>query len=328
MKRIIPITAIALLSTAALLSGRAAVAAPVDTVVAASTQGFYVDPSSNPATWVASHATDGRTADIRRAIAQQPMARWFGDWTTGVGAAVGGYVGAAANAGKIPILVAYDIPHRDACGGLSSGGAADAGAYRTWIAAFADSIKTRPAVVVLEPDALADLSCLTTAQITERQQLLAFAAQQFHDRAVNAAVYLDAGNSHYAPAPDIATRLIASGLGQVRGFALNVSNYHPTSEETSYGNTVNNALAARGAARKPFVVDTSRNGKGATGDWCNPPGRLLGGTSRVLSTSGTGLEAQLWVKTPGNSDGECGSAPTTPAGTFDPELAYDLVHGY
>ncbi len=327
MKRILPIATLILLG-AVLLTGQSAVATPADTIVAAATRGFYVDPSSNPATWAASHPTDGRAADIRSAIAQQPMARWFGDWTTAVGTAVGGYVGAAANAGKIPLLVAYDIPHRDACGGLSSGGAASASAYRTWIAAFADSVKDRPAVVVLEPDALADFSCLTSAQITEREQLLAFAAQQFHDRAVNAAVYLDAGNSHYAAASDIATRLIASGIGQVRGFSLNVSNYHPTAEESTYAGTVNTALAARGSARKPFVVDTSRNGKGATGDWCNPPGRQLGGTSKVLSTSGTGLEAQLWVKTPGNSDGECGSAPTTPAGTFDPQLAYDLVHGY
>ena len=35
----------------------------------------------------------------------------------------------------------------------------------------------------------------------------------------------------------------------------------------------------------------------------------------------------LWIKTPGESDGDCGTS-TSPAGQFDPQLAYDLVYGY
>ena len=97
-----------------------------------------------------------------------------------------------------------------------------------------------------------------------------------------------------------------------------------------------------------FVVDTSRNGVGPwqppTGvytdpqDWCNPPDRGVG----IQSTANTGiplLDAYLWVKIPGASDGECtrglGPAGTTvdpewglidpPAGAWFPEMALELV---
>jgi endoglucanase len=75
-----------------------------------------------------------------------------------------------------------------------------------------------------------------------------------------------------------------------------------------------------------FVIDTSRNGKGTldtspyaaapydqsttviaaltSGDWCNPPGAGLG--LRPTANSGVALlDAYLWVKTPGESDGSC-----------------------
>ena len=73
-----------------------------------------------------------------------------------------------------------------------------------------------------------------------------------------------------------------------------------------------------------FVVDTSRNGQGPwTGgsqysdrqDWCNPPGRGLG----VAPTTSTGYalaDAFLWVKVPGESDGQCTRGT---GGTTDPE---------
>jgi endoglucanase len=95
-----------------------------------------------------------------------------------------------------------------------------------------------------------------------------------------------------------------------------------------------------------FVVDTSRNRVGPWAppaypdpqDWCNPPDRGLG----LQPTANTGLallDAYLWVKIPGESDGECtrglGPSGTTvdpewglidpPAGEWFPEMALDLV---
>jgi endoglucanase len=95
-----------------------------------------------------------------------------------------------------------------------------------------------------------------------------------------------------------------------------------------------------------FVIDTSRNGQGPwqppaypdPQDWCNPPDRGLG----LRPTADTGiplLDAYLWVKIPGESDGECtrgvGPAGETvdpewglidpPAGAWFPEMALQLA---
>jgi endoglucanase len=97
-----------------------------------------------------------------------------------------------------------------------------------------------------------------------------------------------------------------------------------------------------------FVIDSSRNGVGpwappspySTGqaqDWCNPPDRGLG----IKPTANTGdplLAAYLWVKTPGQSDGQCtrwapsgGIDPVRgyadpAAGAWMPQLALELAH--
>jgi endoglucanase len=76
-----------------------------------------------------------------------------------------------------------------------------------------------------------------------------------------------------------------------------------------------------------FVVDTSRNGQGPwtpstsypdPQDWCNPPGRGLG--PRPTAKTGNELiDAYLWVKIPGESDGECTRGLGEPGTTVDPE---------
>jgi endoglucanase len=75
------------------------------------------------------------------------------------------------------------------------------------------------------------------------------------------------------------------------------------------------------------VVDTSRNGRGPwtpiasypdPQDWCNPPGRGVG----VRPTADTGvplLDAYLWVKVPGESDGQCARGLGPAGTTIDPE---------
>jgi endoglucanase len=75
-----------------------------------------------------------------------------------------------------------------------------------------------------------------------------------------------------------------------------------------------------------FVVDTSRNGLGPwqppaypdPQDWCNPPGRAVG-LAPTLNTGPPLVDAYLWIKIPGESDGEC-TRGLGPAGeTVDPE---------
>jgi endoglucanase len=298
-------------------AAKAAVANPVG-----STNGYLVDPDSVPNTWVKAHPNDSRAATIKANIGNYAIAKWFTSSSGRIGQAVGAYVGRGANAGKLPVLVAYNIPGRDACGGHSSGGASSDAAYKSWIAAFASAIGTRPAVVIIEPDAFGDYSCMTPAQISARDKLLRFATNQFATHATNTWAYLDAGNAGWAAPSSMATDLNNAGVSSIRGFAVNVSNYYTTSSSTNYAASVNSALSKYGYT-KPVVVDTSRNGNGSNGQWCNPAGRKVGSHPRV----GGGAEMLLWIKTVGTSDGLCGVAPTTPAGTFNANLAVHLING-
>jgi endoglucanase len=291
----------------------------------ATTSGFYVDPNSSPAAWVAANPGDGRASAIRSSIANVPAARWFGSWSGDIGSATGSFTGAAASVNKLPILVAYNMYGRDACGGQSSGGASSPSAYASWIGAFAGGIGARPAVVILEPDSLGDYSCMSQDKINERQNMIINALSQFRSKAPNAYVYLDAGNPGWVDATTMAEHLNAAGLGNARGFALNVSNYFPTSQNASYAGSVNQVLSQRHGYSKPFVVDTSRNGNGSNGEWCNPAGRRIGTPTQG---GGNGAEVLLWIKTPGESDGNCGVGGGSSAGQFLPEVAYKLIYGY
>ncbi|MFI0986246.1 glycoside hydrolase family 6 protein [Streptomyces exfoliatus] len=288
------------------------------------TSGFYVDPNSSAKQWVAANPADGRTPAINASLANTPMARWFGAWSGTIGTATGAYVGAADNADKLPVLVAYNIYHRDYCGGHSAGGAASPSAYATWIAQFAGGIANRPAVVLLEPDAIADYGCMNQTQIREREGMITGALAEFNRQAPNTWVYLDAGNPGWVSAAAMAQRLHEAGLRQAHGFSLNISNYFTTAQNTAYGNSVNSELSARYGYTKPFVVDTSRNGNGANGEWCNAAGRRIGTPTRL----GGGAEMLLWIKAPGESDGNCGVGAGSSAGQFLPEVAYKMIYGY
>ncbi|WNV85760.1 glycoside hydrolase family 6 protein [Umezawaea sp. Da 62-37] len=288
-------------------------ASPIDM-----TSGFYVNPNSSPAVWARGNPGDARAARIQSSIGSKPIARWFGN-EGGVGGLVASYVGAADANDKLPVLVAYNIPGRDACGGHSGGGAGSVSAYRTWISSFAAGVGTKPAVVVIEPDSLGDFSCMSAAAVQDRLGMLTYATQMFQQKAPNAYVYLDGGNAGWVAPATMASRLLSAGVRNVRGFSVNVSNYYTTGASTGYGNSVVSSL---GYAAK-FVVDTSRNANGDNGEWCNPAGRKLGATAQV----GGGAEMLLWIKTPGNSDGLCGIAPTTPAGQFNPAIAIRLIDG-
>jgi endoglucanase len=279
---------------------------------------LYVEPGSDAAKQAAAWRTT-RPADAAQMdkIAAQPQARWLGGWSGDIATATSAITSAAAAAGAVPVLVAYNIPQRD-CGGYSAGGVGSPDAYRTWIRGFASGIGSRRAVVILEPDALAGMDCLSAADRDVRLRLLRDAVSVLAARP-GVSVYLDGGNARWHTAADTADRLRRAGIENAQGFALNVSNFISTSESATYGRAV---AAATGG--KHFVVDTSRNGLGPAPDgaWCNPPGRALG--ARPTAATGEPLQdADLWVKHPGESDGTCNGGPA--AGTWWAEAALDLA---
>ena len=148
---------------------------------------------------------------------------------------------------------------------------------------------------------------------------------------------------------------IADLLGEWTGVALSpFGTWSDDSDDPALNTSGENVrYASMLGATKPtvhFVIDTSRNGvgpwpgvaghpasDGTTQDWCNPPDRGLG----IRPTADTGialLDAYLWIKLPGASDGECtrwdpaggidpvrGSADPA-AGEWFPDMALELVH--
>ncbi|WP_083661107.1 glycoside hydrolase family 6 protein [Actinophytocola xanthii] len=294
----------------------AAVSVPV---AAAADSVFYVDPETSSARWVAANPNDSRTPVIRDRIASVPQARWFTTTNTGtVRSQVDSLVGAAAAAGKIPILVVYNIPNRD-CGGASSGGAPSHEAYRAWVDEVAAGLGGRPAYIVLEPDVLPLMtSCQTPEEQARTSSSMAYAGQRLKAGSSRALVFFDIGHSAWLSPAEAAQRLRAAQVSaSADGISTNVSNYRTTSDEVAFAKAV---LANLGDGRLRAVVDTSRNGNGPAGsEWCDPPGRAIG-TPSTTETGDPQIAAFLWVKLPGEADG-C----IAPAGQFVPQRAYELA---
>ncbi|MFD9302495.1 glycoside hydrolase family 6 protein [Streptomyces sp. NPDC060048] len=356
---------------------------------------FYVDPGSDAAHQAVNDLVhrDFEGAKSMAKLASWPEAAWFADGTPEqVESRVRDLVRRAERTRTVPVLVAYNIPLRD-CSQYSSGGAQSDAEYQAWISAFARGLGRSKAVVILEPDGLANLpsdcgpgSDPTGAITTGRFADLNHAIDTL-ERQPNSVVYLDAGNSHWRSVGDIAQRLLQAGVTRTQGFSLNVSNYLATDPSTHYGTWVSQCLwfATKGpdwAKGHPdwcasqyyspsapndgqpgnsvnvddpstwhwtdlwfqqnvgtppaqelthLVVDTSRNGRGAwtppagkySGDpqtWCNAPGRGIGARP-TANTSVPLVDAYLWIKTVGQSDGQCNRS--IPGGTIDPE--YGIV---
>lgn len=292
------------------------------TTPVSATNGFYIDPDSSAKKWVAANPNSSYMPTVRDKIAKVASGKWFGSWSGDINKAVNTYVTAADTADRLPILVVYNIPNRD-CGSYSAGGANGGEAYKAWISALSKGIGSKPAVVILEPDALMHLDCLKSdLDRTARVDMLKYAVNQFKANATNTWVYIDAGHSNWLSAEDTATRLISAGIDNARGFALNVSNYRTSSELTAHGKSVNTELMKKAKFTRSFVLDTSRNGNGPKeAVWCDPSGRKVG-TASTVHAVGVEPEMSLWIKTPGESDGCEGGA-----GEFVGKLAYDLALG-
>lgn len=282
---------------------------------------FYVDPQTNAARWVAANPNDSRTPLIRDRIANVPQARWFTTTnTSSVRGQVNEFVGAAAAAGKIPIMVVYNIPNRD-CGGASSGGAPSHSAYRAWVDEVSAGLQGRPAYIVLEPDVLPLMTnCQDASQQAETRSSMAYAGKKLKSGSSQAKVYFDIGHSAWLSPAEAAARLRGADISNsADGISTNVSNYRTTAAEVSFAKAVLDNL---GDGRLRAVVDTSRNGNGPAGsEWCDPPGRRIG-TPSTTETGDSRIDAFLWVKLPGEADGCIATA-----GQFVPQRAYELAGG-
>ncbi|KAK3994418.1 family 6 putative glycoside hydrolase [Cladorrhinum sp. PSN332] len=269
---------------------------------------------------------------------------------------------AAQAAGQKPIvgLVLYNLPDRDCSAGHSSGELSlsqnGLNRYRTeYVQPFAQKLKAASDLqfaVVLEPDAIGNMVTGTTAFCRNargpQQDGIAYAIQQL--QASNIHLYLDVANGGWlgwqdnlAPtAAEVSTILQKAGTSaRIRGYSSNVSNYNPFStanpppytsgspsaDESRYATSLGNALRARGLPTK-FIIDQGRvaldGARKEWGEWCNvsPAGF---GQPFTTSTNNAEVDAVLWVKPGGESDGTCGMAGAPAAGAWFDEYAQMLV---
>src|SRR5579875_2853367 len=150
----------------------------------------------------------------------------------------------------VPVFVAYNIPGRD-CSQYSAGGAPSDSAYDAWINSLSSALGTAKAVVILEPDALANLpgycgSAYNTAfpNITNTTRIndVAYGVHTLEGDP-NISLYLDGGHSAWQAVGNIAEVLVAADVAQAQGFFLNVSNYQYATNNAYYGTWVSSCIA-------------------------------------------------------------------------------------
>ncbi|MEZ3159160.1 glycoside hydrolase family 6 protein [Microbacterium sp. BWT-B31] len=255
--------------------------------------------------------------DAAAYLSEQPTAYWLTPESTpvtSVQARIGQLASEARDQSARLAIVVYGLPDRD-CGGLSAGGLDD-DAYAEWTAAIGEALAGAgdlSPIVMLEPDSLA--LAPECGGVDARVRHLRGAIDALAAPATR--IYVDGGHSNWLPIDEMAgliERLDADG--EIRGFATNVSNFNRTADEVSYAHALSARLGGLHA-----VIDTSRNGAGSNGEWCNPPGRLVGDPGGTIADDV--VDANLWIKPPGESDGACNGGP--PAGEWWPEAAVELT---
>jgi hypothetical protein len=266
-------------------------------------------------------------------IASQPEAQRFSIYSEGGGpGAIFGQVqkifcsNIKADPGSIPIFNTYFM--HPALGGCPTTGEINAAGpeFRRRVDEMTAGIARRPAVALLELDAIGSSSC-----IASHGSMSAWEADlRYEINAVqglpHTVVYVEAGYSD-SNSPRYTARILnAIGVRKIRGFFTNDTHQNWTINEVRWAQKIS---AMTGGAH--FIVNTADNGHGpkvnrnkvrfGSNDLCNPPGRALG----PLGTTDTGFnhaDAFMWTHPPGNSSG-CGGGP--PGGVFWPARAVGLA---
>jgi endoglucanase len=195
--------------------------------------------------------------------------------------------------------------------------------FRAQISAIAKATGNRPAVFMLELDAVGSSHCIAQGGVLPVwESMLKFEATTLGSLP-HTVVYLEGGYSD-ATTPAYAAKILnASGIREIEGFFTNGTHNNWTSKEIAYGNAI--SKLTHGAH---FVIDTADNGNGpvlnphpttqGVENLCNPPGLGLG-PQPTTDTGFARVDAFLWTHVPGSSSGTCNGGP--PSGDFWPARA-------
>jgi endoglucanase len=287
---------------------------------------WYVDPVEPAYRSYRTLVHKGRRdrASLMWRIAREPRFRWFGRWNSPVGPRVREYLHcvAAAQPGAVPLMAVMRHQGKGCGGGYTGGGPAEDARTRAWYREFAEAVGSARVIIGFEPDSLGTVDCLTPSRRDDRIRMLAYGVDVL-SRLPNATIYLEAGASDWEPAARTAKQLRRIGIGKVRGFMLNVTHHDWTLNNIRHGLEI-----SRRVGGKPFIVNTSYNGRGPIhlhrggrriNVWCNPPRRGLG-IAPTTRTDHPKVDAYMWINRPGYSAGACNGGPL-PVGSWWPERA-------
>jgi endoglucanase len=266
-------------------------------------------------------------------IAAQPEAQRFSSYNGGGGpGAISAQVrkifcgNLRSDPGSIPIIDTYFM-HAD-LGNCPTPAQvrADQPVFRRRIDEMAAATGRRPAVYLLEVDALGTSKCVTRmGSMPEWESDLRYEIGKIA-ALPHTVVYVEGGYSDSNSVRYAARILNAIGVRHIRGFFTNDTHLNWTINEVRWATDI--SKLTHGAH---FIVNTADNGQGpllnphprtqGIEDLCNPPGRGLG--PKDTTQTGYALaDAWLWMHPPGNSSG-CGGCP--PNGTFWLQKAVGLA---
>lgn len=249
---------------------------------------------------------------------------------------------------QIAALVIYDLPGRD-CAAKASNGELAAGDLSTYTSEYIDPIVTifkkypnTAIALVIEPDSLPNLVTNANLQTCKDsasgyKEGVAYALKQLN--LPNIAMYIDAGhggwlgwNDNLKPGAKMLADVYknAGSPKQVRGYATNVAGWNAydlspgefskatdaqwnkAQNEKLYVSLFSPELKSAGMPSQA-IIDTGRNAvtglRKEWGDWCNVKGAGFG-VRPTGSTGNTLVDAFVWVKPGGESDGTSDTGAT------------------
>ena len=296
---------------------------------------FEQQLSSGPlaAELAANPALAGEVAELSK-IASQPEAQRFSIYSEGGGP--GAIFGQAekifchnmtADPGSIPIINTYFL--HAALGGCPTPAQVRAydPVFRRRVDEMAAATDRRPAVYLLELDAIGSSSCIKKiGSMPEWEADLRYEMNAM-EALPHTVVYVEGGYSDSNSAAYTAKILNRIGVDKIRGFFTNDTHENWTINEVKWAQRV--SKLTHGAH---VIVDTADNGDGpkanrdrvknGNNDLCNPPGRAIG-PEDTTNTGSAPADAFLWTFPPGNSSGSCGGG--TASGTFWAAYAIGLA---
>jgi endoglucanase len=280
-----------------------------------------------------------RKVKLLEKIAAEPEANRFSQYSGGGGpGAIYGQVhkiychNLAADPGSVPIFTTFFLYQAGYCESKSEI-LAHRATFQRQIDEMARGIDKRPAVMLLELDAIGASGCMArTGALPYWEANIRYEVDKMA-ALPHTVVYVEGGYAD-SNSPGYTARALRSvDIGKIRGFFTNDTHESWTINEIHWAQQVSRLVGGT-----HFIVNTATNGRGPlvprdrvhNGNevLCNPPGRGIGPLPTTTPTDTrshkviSGADALLWTAPPGNSSGSCNGGP--PAGTFWPAKAIGM----